>query len=221
MKPALRALILDFGGVITKTLFETHAQSEAALGLAGGTLTWRGPFAPQTDALWRAMQAGRISERDYWHRRAREVGKLVGAHWSGFPEFVQAVRGANPAAAIRPQALAAITAAQHAGVKLAVLSNELDLFYGAAFRLKLPFLGDFDAISDATYSGILKPDPRAYMDVAELLGTAPRDCLLVDDQARNVAGAQAVGMHTVHFDVTAPGASYAEVLGKLGITEAA
>jgi len=41
-----KALILDFGGVISRTLFETHALSEAALGLAAGTLTWQGPFAP-------------------------------------------------------------------------------------------------------------------------------------------------------------------------------
>ena len=32
-----RALILDFGGVITRTLFETHPQTEKALGLSLGT----------------------------------------------------------------------------------------------------------------------------------------------------------------------------------------
>ena len=41
-------LVLDFGGVISKTLFETHALSEAALGLSAGSLTWRGPFEPET-----------------------------------------------------------------------------------------------------------------------------------------------------------------------------
>jgi len=30
---ATRALVLDFGGVISRTLFETHDLSEAALGL--------------------------------------------------------------------------------------------------------------------------------------------------------------------------------------------
>ena len=46
-----RALILDFGGVISRTLFETHDLTEAALGLPSGTLTWRGPFDPATDPL--------------------------------------------------------------------------------------------------------------------------------------------------------------------------
>ncbi|RUU51265.1 HAD family phosphatase, partial [Mesorhizobium sp. M7A.T.Ca.TU.009.01.1.1] len=29
-----QALVLDFGGVVTRTLFETHALTEQALGLA-------------------------------------------------------------------------------------------------------------------------------------------------------------------------------------------
>jgi len=37
-----QALVLDFGSVITRTLFETHTQSEEALGLPRGTLTLRG-----------------------------------------------------------------------------------------------------------------------------------------------------------------------------------
>ena len=45
-----KALVLDFGGVISRTLFETHDLSEQALGLNRGTLTWRGPFDPQGDA---------------------------------------------------------------------------------------------------------------------------------------------------------------------------
>ena len=80
---ASKALILDFGGVISRTLFETHDLSEAALGLPPGTLTWRGPFDPSTDPLWRAMQANEISERDYWTTRTREVGRLVGVPGEG------------------------------------------------------------------------------------------------------------------------------------------
>ena len=72
-----QALVLDFGGVISRTLFETHDLSEAALGLPPGTLTWRGPFAPETDALWQAMQADHITEREYWMARTQSVGRLV------------------------------------------------------------------------------------------------------------------------------------------------
>jgi len=211
----MRALVLDFGGVISKTLFETHALSEAALGLPSGTLTWRGPFDPDGDDAWRAMQAGEMTERDYWALRMRETGALIGETWTEFPEFVGRLRGAEPEAVIRPEALDAITRAKASGCKLAILSNELDLFYGKDFRAKLPFLADFDLIVDATYTGILKPDPRAFHFVTDGLAIEAKDCVFVDDQAKNLNGAVAVGMPYVHFDVTRPGESYALALDML------
>ena len=103
--------MLDFGGVISRTLFETHALTEQALGLAPGTLTWRGPFDPAGDALWRDMQAQRISERDYWLQRSREVGALLGETWHDMQTLVRRARGAEPDQIIRPQTLALIESA--------------------------------------------------------------------------------------------------------------
>ena len=211
----MRALILDFGGVISKTLFETHALSEAALGLPTGTLAWRGPFDPASDEAWRAMQAGEMTERDYWALRMRETGALIGKTWTEFPEFVGRLRGADPEAVIRPEALDAIAKAKVRGHRLAILSNELDLFYGKDFRAKLPFLADFDLIVDATYTGILKPDPRAFHFVTDGLAIEAKDCVFVDDQPKNLKGAVDVGMPYVHFDVTRPGESYALALDML------
>jgi putative hydrolase of the HAD superfamily len=212
-----RALILDFGGVVSRTLFETHGATERALGLAPGTLTWRGPFDPAGDPLWMSMQLREISERDYWMARTREVGRLVGEVWDRMEVFVQRARGAEPAAIIRPEAAAAVEAARAAGIRLAILSNELDLFYGTALRKKLPLLQHFDVVSDATYTGILKPDPRAYKDCLAALALPPSACVFVDDQLKNVEGARAIGLPAVHFDVTAPGRSYAAAFRALGV----
>lgn len=212
-----KALVLDFGGVISRTLFETHDLSEKALGLAPGTLTWRGPFDPANDEPWRRMQAGQISERDYWMQRTREVGRLLGEDWTRMEQFVVRARGADPAAVMRPEAVAAVERVAAAGLRLAILSNELDLFYGADFRRKLPLLQRFELIVDATHTGILKPDPRAYAAVTDGLQLAAADCVFVDDQPRNVAGAVAAGWQTVVFDVTQPAASYAQALRLLGL----
>ncbi|MFM2068643.1 MAG: hypothetical protein RLZZ584_3552 [Pseudomonadota bacterium] len=217
MSAPLQALVLDFGGVISRTLFETHALSEATLGLPPGTLTWRGPFDPAGDALWRSMQAGEISERAYWLTRSREVGHLLGEHWTDMVTLVQRARGADPAAVIRPEAVAAVQAVRAAGLKLAILSNELDLFYGADFRARLPLLDRFDHIVDATYTGVLKPDSRAYAQVADGLGLPMSACLFLDDQARNVAGAVAAGMPVLAFDVLDPAATYRAALQRLGV----
>lgn len=211
-----RALILDFGGVVTRTLFETHDLTEKALDLAPGTLTWRGPFDPGTDPLWVSMQKGEISERDYWMTRTREVGKLVGEDWTTMMTFVQRARGAEPDLVLRPEARQSILAAKAAGIKLAILSNELDLFYGVEFRQRFPLIGLFDVIIDATYTKILKPDPRAYQMCLDALGLAAQSCVFVDDQKKNVDGARALAIPTVHFDVTEPASSYALAMAMLG-----
>ncbi|WP_165823544.1 HAD family hydrolase [Metarhizobium album] len=214
---AQKALILDFGGVVTRTLFETHDITERALGLSPGTLTWRGPFDPATDPLWVSMQAREITERDYWMTRTREVGALLGEEWSDMKTFVQRARGADAELVLRPEARDAILRAKQAGLKLAILSNELDLFYGVEFRKRFPLIELFDVIVDATYTKILKPDPRAYEQVLAELGLDRADCVFVDDQKKNIEGAEAVGLPYVHFDVTRPAEAYAQALKMLGI----
>ncbi len=212
-----RALILDFGGVVTRTLFETHDVTERTLGLAPGSLTWRGPFASETDPLWVSMQDHEISERDYWLTRAREVGRMVGEDWTDMQTFVRRARGAEPELVLRPEAREAILQVKAAGLKLAILSNELDLFYGVEFRRRFPLIDRFDVIVDATHTGILKPDPRAYEQVLAELGLPRERCVFVDDQLKNIEGAGAVRLPHVHFDVTRPAEGYAQALAMLGL----
>ncbi len=213
-----RALILDFGGVISRTLFETHDETERALGLAPGTLTWRGPFDPPTDPLWQAMQRGELSERDYWLQRSREVGSLLGETWDAMETLVQRARGADPDRIVRPETAALVRQAQVAGIRLAILSNELDLFYGRTLRKRLPLLEAFERIDDATYTGVLKPDPKAYLGCLQALGLQAGEAVFVDDQPRNVDGARRLGIPTVAFDVTHPAASCEEARQLLGLT---
>ena len=73
---------------------------------------------------------------------------------------------------------------------------------------------------DATYTGILKPDRRAYQAAADALGTPIERCLMVDDQPRNITGALAAGMQAEWFDVTRPAETYARVLARMGIEAA-
>lgn len=212
-----KALILDFGGVVTRTLFETHDITEKALGLPAETLTWRGPFDLSTDPLWVSMQKREITERDYWMTRTREVGAMLGEEWSDMKTFVQRARGADAELVLRPEARNAIIRSREAGVRLAILSNELDLFYGVEFRKRFPLIDLFDVIVDATYTKILKPDPLAYEQVLAEVGIDRENCVFVDDQKKNIEGAETVGLPNVHFDVTRPAESYAQALKMLGI----
>jgi putative hydrolase of the HAD superfamily len=214
------ALVLDYGGVICLTTFERQPAIERRLGLPPGTLRWRGPFDPDNDALWRDMLADRISEREYWRRRAAEIGRLIGEEWTD-PRMLMAPSPDEPIdSKTRPEALAAVRAVRAAGRNVGVLSNELDLFHGPGFGTKQSVLKLMHAIVDATYTGILKPDRRAYQAVADALSAPIERCLMVDDQPRNIDGALVAGMQAEWFDVTRPVESYARVLARLGIEAA-
>lgn len=51
---------------------------------------------------------------------------------------------------------------------------------------------------------VIKPDPAIYRRLLARTGAAAAECLFIDDSARNVAGAQAVGMAAHHFTDPAP-----------------
>src|SRR5690349_17686191 len=98
----MKGLLLDFGGVMSVTMFERHATSEQCLGLTSGTLTWRGPFEPESDTLWRDMIADKIAEREYWARRAAEVGNLFGESWDMLT-LIRRTIGADANRHVRPE----------------------------------------------------------------------------------------------------------------------
>jgi putative hydrolase of the HAD superfamily len=112
-----QALVLDFGGVVSRTLFETHALTEAALGLpparcAGAARST--PTATRCGATCRPNDSA--SATTGWLARARSAA-CVGEDWDRMETFVQRARGADVQAVIRPEAVAAIDAAHAAGCK--------------------------------------------------------------------------------------------------------
>ncbi len=112
---------------------------------------------------------------------------------------------------------ALVEAAHGAGYRLAILSNELDLFYGVALRQRLKCLSRFELSVDATYTGCLKPDPQTYALCLQQLQLPAAQCVFVDDQQRNIDGARAAGLRTVWIDVQRPQAACDEAAHRLGL----
>lgn len=59
---------------------------------------------------------------------------------------------------------------------------------------------------------LIKPDPAIYRALLDRTGLDAAACLFIDDSAKNVAGARAVGMAAHHF--TSPAALEAELVGR-------
>lgn len=202
-----RTLLLDFGGVIVRTIFECLDQIEDNFGLRPGSLDWKGPLDPARDERWQAMLDGRISERDYWRERLSALGKLAGREL-GMAEVVTAMCGADPNRAVRAEAAATVAKAKAAGCRIGVLTNELELIYGRAAVAQFAILREVDAVVDGSRSGLRKPSPEAYAGALAALRSTAEDVVFVDDQASNVEAAVALGIAGVAFDVREPASSF-------------
>jgi putative hydrolase of the HAD superfamily len=216
---APKALVLDFGGVVIKTPFEILRALETRLGIAPDTLAWFGPYAPEKDEFWQTMQRDDITEREYWELRARETGRAMTPPRPMSTKELMVEMYASPEDVfMRPEAVATIAAARDAGITVAVLTNDLAAFHGPAWYERLTVSKTVDYLVDGSITNVLKPDPGAYAFVLEEVGIEPHQALFVDDQPRNIAGAERVGMQTVWFDVTRPAESFAAVRANLART---
>lgn len=198
------------------TPFELRAVGERSMGLAPGTLAWTGPFDPAGDADWRAFQSGEMNERDYWARRCQEFHELTGEP-AQVPAFMAHLYSGTEAELIRPGARALLTDAKAAGIPVGALTNDLYAFHDQSWIDRIGVIGEFDELVDGRRDGVMKPDPGAYRLIAERLGVAPEDCVFVDDQPVNLAGADAVGMRSVHLDPVHPETGFAEARRLLGL----
>ena len=126
--PTARALLLDFGSVISVSAFERHRQTERTLNLPAHSLTWLGPLEPQTDALWGSMLRDEITERDYWATRARELGLAVGEAGWDMATLLARVQQPDPNALVRPDMRRLIRAARAAGILVAYCRTSSNCF---------------------------------------------------------------------------------------------
>ena len=96
----------------------------------------------------------------------------------------------------RPDALATMRSLRERGVALGMISNASSEL--SALWAESAFAGVFDAELFSADERMMKPDPRLYRRMAELLGVEPEDCVFVGDGAyRELQGAEAVGMRAI------------------------
>lgn len=198
------------------TPFELTARTEQRLGLPAGSLPWRGPFDPGSDAEWRAVLSGALAERRYWANRAQEFASVTGRP-ARTQDLIAAMYDDNERALVRDGARALMADARNAGLPVGILTNDLGAFHAPEWVDALQVLRLADAIVDGSHVGILKPDPRIYQMIADRLGVERSQVVFLDDQPVNLAGAAAVGMTAVPVDVTVPDEAFSRARTLLGL----
>ncbi len=189
-------LLIDFGGVLTTSVWESFAEFCARRGLEVDTV--RRLFRADPDALadLRGLETGNLSEGEFELRFAKRLGLAEPAGL--IDDMFEGMRPHEPM-------LAAVAATRAAGIRTGLVSNSW-----STSHYDRDLLADlFDAVVISAEVGLHKPGPEIYLLAAERVAAEPRECVFVDDLRENCTGAEAVGMTTIlHRDP-------AETVGRL------
>lgn len=195
-----RALIVDFGGVLTTNIWDAFGEFCTAEGLEPETVKDLFRSDPQAMRLLRGLETGELSEEVFELRFAEllclaESDGLIGRLFAGL----------GPDEAM----VGAVRSARAAGKRTGLISNS----WGLGIYERAP-VDLFEATVISGDVGLHKPQPEIYLLACERLGVEPSDCVFVDDLRENVAGADAVGMiGLLHRDSAATVARLEALLG--------
>jgi len=64
-----------------------------------------------------------------------------------------------------------------------------------------PFMQRFNGVICSGREGVCKPNPAIYRLLLERFGLNAGDCVFIDDSAANIAAADALGFHTIHYTI--------------------
>jgi epoxide hydrolase-like predicted phosphatase len=182
-----RGLLVDWGGVMTTSLFGAFAGFCATEGLDPETLRHMFRHDPAARALLVEFECGRLEEEEFQPRLCTAIG-LAAERAEGLVDRLFA--GMEPDETM----IAAVRAARGAGVRTGLVSNS----WGTR-RYPRALLGElFDGIVISGEVGMRKPAPEMYALGAERIGLAPQECVFVDDLPFNLDPARELGMAVVH-----------------------
>jgi 2-haloacid dehalogenase len=185
---ACQAVVFDLGGVLIdwnpRHLYRKLCADET-------TMEWF--LAEVCHAAWNEEQdRGRTFAAGIEEAAARhpEHRPLIEAYFARWGEMM---------AGEIDGAVALLAELRDAGHELHALTNwSAETFPHA--RERFAFLDWFDSILVSADVGLIKPDPAIFQLLLERIGRTPAECIYIDDNARNVAAAAALGFDAIAFE---------------------
>ena len=181
---AYAAVFLDFGGVLTTSVWDSFAEFLRGEGLDPDTIKDLFRHDPEALADLRGLETGALTEGEFETKFGRRLGLkdpegLIDSMFAG----------------MRPdeRMVAACKEIRAAGLLTGLITNSWSTAHYD--RALLDELFDTAVISAEVH--MHKPQPEIYRLAAERLNVAPEECIFVDDLRENCEGAEAVGMTAV------------------------
>ena len=191
----IRAVISDFGGVLTTPLIESFLAYQDHSGITVedlGKAMARAAERAGEHPLFE-LEKGHITEAEFLARIEAELDGDVRLDSLRETYFAH----------LRPNEpmIEYMRELRDRGLRMAILTNNVRE-WEPHWRAKLPDIDEiFELVVDSAFVVMRKPDPAIYELTVERMGDGLRaeECVFVDDNDVNVQAAAALGMAAVHF----------------------
>jgi putative hydrolase of the HAD superfamily len=209
----LRAIITDWGGVLTTPILTTVQAWIEADGI-----DWDSYRAVMR--LWvyqaydtdgspnpiHALERGECSGAEFEQMLAARLLRVDGTAVAAAGLLRRMFAASLPV----PGMYETIRTLRAAGFSTALLSNS----WGCDEYPRADFPGLFDTVVLSGEVGMRKPEKEIFLHAAETLGLAPAECVFVDDMEANVAAARACGMTgLLHTETAATAQALQDLFG--------
>lgn len=207
----IRAVVSDFGGVLTTPLMtaflalqDEHGIAPEHFAAAMKTLRERSGEMPLYP-----LERGEISEAEFLGELTAALEPLLGQRpeMHRFREtFIGALEPNQPMIELMREL-------KGRGLRMAMLTNNVRE-WEPLWRAMLPVDEIFETVVDSAFVGCRKPEARIYELTLERIGAPAEHCLFVDDIEVNCEAAREAGMTAIHFRETEQ--AVAEIRAALG-----
>lgn len=204
----IKAIIWDFGGVLTSSPFEAFTRYEHEHGLPRDFIRGVNSVNPDTNA-WALFEQARISAANF---DAQFLAESTALGHSVAGRDVLALLSGD----LRAGAVSALSALR-ADYKVGCITNNVPIGKGPGMAgtnekagAVAKVMALFDHVLESSKIGIRKPDPRIYALMCEALDVEPAACVYLDDLGINLKPARQMGMTTIKVE------SEAQLLMDLG-----
>jgi putative hydrolase of the HAD superfamily len=182
----VRAVLFDFGGVLSTSPFDAFARYERDHALPVGFLRSVNATDPHTNA-WARLERAELDLTGFDAAFAAESERL--GHRVPGADVLALLAGD-----VRPEMVDAVRrCGEHLATALLtnnVLGSMTDPRVGELLAM-------FDVVVESSVVGVRKPEPRFYELACEQLGIEPSDAVFLDDLGINLKPARAMGMATI------------------------
>jgi putative hydrolase of the HAD superfamily len=192
---SIKAILWDFGGVVTSSPFEAFSRFETERELPRDFIRTVNTRNPDANA-WAQLERSDITAAEF-SDKFRDEALALGHDISG-AEILALLEGQ-----LRPEMVAALTRLK-ARYRLACLTNNVRSGAGPGMNRDANRAAQvaevmqlFEFVIESSKVGVRKPEPRFYELACEKLGIMPADAVYLDDLGINLKPARALGMQTI------------------------